>query len=70
MHERGLKLGIYQNYGIKTCMGYPGLIGHSKTDAQTFAQWNVDMVKMDGCFTPVQSLDKGKNGFSNLNSNS
>ena len=51
-------------------MGYPGLIGHSKTDAQTFAQWNVDMVKMDGCFTPVQSLDKGKNGFSNLNSNS
>ena len=66
MHSRGLKLGIYQNYGMKTCMRYPGLIGYADVDAQTFAEWGVDMVKLDACFTPVHSLDKGFQEFSQL----
>uniref|UniRef100_A0A914DJH9 Alpha-galactosidase n=1 Tax=Acrobeloides nanus TaxID=290746 RepID=A0A914DJH9_9BILA len=49
MHQKGLKLGIYEDYGYYTCMGYPGSYGHVETDAQTFADWNVDYLKFDGC---------------------
>ena len=66
MHSKGLKLGIYQNYGMRTCMGYPGLIGFSELDAKTFADWEVDMVKLDACFTPVHALDKGFQEFGQL----
>uniref|UniRef100_L7LX80 Alpha-galactosidase n=1 Tax=Rhipicephalus pulchellus TaxID=72859 RepID=L7LX80_RHIPC len=50
MHARGLKLGIYGDVGTKTCEKYPGSKNHLLLDAQTFAEWDVDMVKMDGCF--------------------
>ncbi|RWS15050.1 hypothetical protein B4U79_12109, partial [Dinothrombium tinctorium] len=53
MHQLGLKLGIYQSIGITTCMGFPGSYDHLEIDAKTFALWNVDMVKMDGCQVPV-----------------
>lgn len=46
---KGLKLGIYADMGSLTCAGYPGSIGYEKIDAQTFANWKVDMVKYDGC---------------------
>lgn len=46
MHSKQLKLGIYQNMGKKTCMGFPGSYGHLKADANTFADWKVDMVKV------------------------
>ncbi|KAH7646711.1 hypothetical protein HUG17_2249 [Dermatophagoides farinae] len=60
MHERGLKLGMYQNYGHRTCMGYPGILGHLEQDVQTFADWDVDMIKLDACFSPKTSqLDSG-----------
>lgn len=41
-----MKFGIYENYGTKTCAGYPGLIGNLELDAQTFADWGVDYVKV------------------------
>lgn len=50
MHDRGLKLGIYSDAGTKTCGGYPGSFGHFDLDAQTFAEWGVDMLKLDGCY--------------------
>ncbi|CAG2102311.1 unnamed protein product, partial [Medioppia subpectinata] len=31
---------------------------------KTFADWGVDMVKVDACFTPVHTLDKGFEDFS------
>ena len=50
MHERGLRLGIYTDYGSATCEGYPGTDwAHQEIDAQTFADWGVDSVKVDGC---------------------
>lgn len=58
MHTRGLKLGIYGDVGTKTCAGYPGSMGHLYGDAQTFAEWDIDMVKMDGCYADVRDLDK------------
>lgn len=60
MHDRGLKLGIYANYGIRTCMGFPGSQDYMKLDAETFAEWNVDMLKFDGCFNDPTTLDAGK----------
>jgi alpha-N-acetylgalactosaminidase len=48
-HQRGVKLGIYNDYGTFTCASYPGSEGHLKRDARTFAKWKVDMLKMDGC---------------------
>lgn len=49
LHALGLKLGIYTDIGPKTCSGYPGSYGHYDLDAQTFAEWGVDYVKVDGC---------------------
>ncbi|KAK0153434.1 Alpha-galactosidase A [Merluccius polli] len=49
VHSKGLKLGIYSDVGAYTCEGYPGSLGHYETDAQTFADWGVDLLKFDGC---------------------
>ncbi|KAF6026996.1 NAGA [Bugula neritina] len=50
IHKLGLKFGIYEDIGTKTCAGYPGSYNHIELDAQTFADWGVDMLKLDGCY--------------------
>lgn len=55
-----MKFGIYEDYGTNTCAGYPGIIGHMETDAQTFAEWGVDYVKLDGCYANITDMDEGK----------
>ncbi|HEY3633135.1 MAG TPA: NPCBM/NEW2 domain-containing protein, partial [Jatrophihabitantaceae bacterium] len=52
VHARGLKLGIYEDVGTATCAGYPGSYGHVQQDADTFASWGVDFVKVDWCNVP------------------
>jgi alpha-galactosidase len=52
VHARGLKLGIYEDVGTKTCAGYPGSYGHVQDDADTFASWEIDFVKVDWCNVP------------------
>ena len=42
LHTRQLKLGVYTDYGTKTCMGRPGSYGHLAQDAAQFAKWGVD----------------------------
>lgn len=59
MHDRGLKLGIYQDFGTKTCVGYPGIFGHLETDAKTLASWDIDSLKLDGCNVNVSLMDEG-----------
>ncbi|XP_003747590.1 alpha-N-acetylgalactosaminidase [Galendromus occidentalis] len=56
MHDRGLKLGIYGDAGTKTCGGYPGSEGYFDVDAQTFAEWGVDMLKLDGCYLDTDAM--------------
>ncbi|XP_042323691.1 alpha-N-acetylgalactosaminidase [Sceloporus undulatus] len=52
VHARGLKLGIYADIGSYTCAGYPGTtLDRIEQDALTFAQWGVDMLKFDGCYS-------------------
>jgi len=51
VHGKGLKLGIYTDFGTLTCGGYPGSIFHMQKDANTFADWGIDMLKVDGCYS-------------------
>ena len=49
VHGLGLKLGIYSDAGLETCLGYPGSLGHEVSDANQFASWGVDYLKYDNC---------------------
>mmetsp|Transcript_52265 Transcript_52265/g.131212 ORF Transcript_52265/g.131212 Transcript_52265/m.131212 type:complete len:432 (-) Transcript_52265:172-1467(-) len=53
LHARGLRLGIYSDVGHRTCQGYPGSYGAFATDAQTFAEWGIDYLKLDYCHTTI-----------------
>ena len=68
MHARGLRFGIYEDYGNFTCAGYPGILDHLELDAQTFADWQVDYVKLDGCYAFPSQMDKGNYSFIELRS--
>uniref|UniRef100_A0A8C7YS43 Alpha-galactosidase n=1 Tax=Oryzias sinensis TaxID=183150 RepID=A0A8C7YS43_9TELE len=60
MHDRGLKLGIYGDMGTHTCGGYPGTtLDKIQIDAQTFADWEVDMFKFDGCYSNATEQEQG-----------
>jgi hypothetical protein len=59
VHAKGLKLGIYEDYGNFTCAGYPGVIDHMQQDAQLFASWEVDYVKLDGCYAELSDMETG-----------
>jgi alpha-galactosidase len=49
VHAKGLKLGIYSSAGTKTCQGLPASLDHETTDAASFAEWGVDLLKYDNC---------------------
>lgn len=51
VHSKGLKFGIYNCAGDKTCGGYPGTRGHEYEDARLYASWGVDFLKYDWCNT-------------------
>ena len=46
-----MKLGIYSDAGTATCMAYPASLGHEKVDADTFASWDIDLLKYDNCYS-------------------
>ncbi|GAA4249337.1 glycoside hydrolase family 27 protein [Dactylosporangium darangshiense] len=50
VHARRLRLGIYEDAGVKTCAGLPGSLGHERQDARQFAAWGVDYLKYDSCY--------------------
>ncbi|CAH0713184.1 unnamed protein product, partial [Brenthis ino] len=66
LHERGFKFALYQDYGNKTCAGYPGVLGHEDTDVKTFTDWDVDYIKLDGCYVNVTKMDSGYPYFGRL----
>ncbi|KAK7097248.1 alpha-N-acetylgalactosaminidase-like isoform X2 [Littorina saxatilis] len=59
MHTRGLKLGIYEDFGQTTCDKYPGSEFFLQQDAQTFADWGVDLLKLDACNLNAADNDYG-----------
>ena len=57
VHGLGLKFGFYSDIGTHTCGGYVGMADHLEIDAQTFASWGVDYLKVDGCYEDVAQMD-------------
>lgn len=51
VHGKGLKFGLYNCAGTKTCAGYPGSRGHEYQDAMLYASWGIDYLKYDWCNT-------------------
>lgn len=49
IRSKGLKIGLYSSNGDYTCEDLPASLGNEKTDAQTFADWNVEYFKYDFC---------------------
>lgn len=62
MHSKGLKLGIYEDFGTKTCAGFPGSEFYLELDAQTFAEWGIDLLKFDTCYSDAHDNKYGKLG--------
>jgi len=58
IHSKGLKFGIYSDAGSKTCGGRPGSQGREYQDARTFAEWGVDYLKYDWCWTGVRKAEE------------
>uniref|UniRef100_A0A914XH85 Alpha-galactosidase n=1 Tax=Plectus sambesii TaxID=2011161 RepID=A0A914XH85_9BILA len=59
IHKRGLLMGIYSNFGQRTCMGFAGTdLNNIETDALTYAEFNADYLKFDGCFQPENRLNQ------------
>ncbi|MBQ3867238.1 MAG: glycoside hydrolase family 27 protein [Clostridia bacterium] len=52
VHSKGLKFGIYSCVGNYTCAGFPGSFEYEFIDAETFAEWGVDFLKLDYCYKP------------------
>ena len=50
-HSKGLKFGLYSDAGFYTCQFRPGSLGYEEIDAQTYADWGVDYLKYDNCYT-------------------
>ncbi|XP_028669701.1 alpha-N-acetylgalactosaminidase-like isoform X2 [Erpetoichthys calabaricus] len=60
VHSKGLKFGIYGDLGNYTCAGYPGTtLDTIDLDAQTFAEWGVDMLKLDACYSNASMMAEG-----------
>lgn len=49
MHARGIQFGLYTSESPTTCAQYPASAGYEQLDADTFASWGVDYLKVDGC---------------------
>ncbi len=50
VHAKGLKFGLYNCAGTKTCAGYPGTRGYEYQDARFYASLGIDYLKFDWCY--------------------
>lgn len=53
VHDMGLSLGLYSDAADRTCAGCYGSYGYERVDAETYAQWGVDLLKYDYCYAPA-----------------
>ena len=62
LHAQGLYAGIYTDAGTSGCNGQGvGSYGHYQQDANQFAQWGFDAIKLDFCGAGQQWLDQPPN---------
>jgi hypothetical protein len=58
LHEAGFRVGLYTDAGREGCGGaHEGSYGHYQQDANTFAAWGFDAVKVDFCGGVRQHLN-------------
>jgi alpha-galactosidase len=58
LHRRGLEAGIYTDAGSSGCSGKGlGSLGHYQQDANAFAAWGFDAVKVDFCGAGQEGLN-------------
>lgn len=51
LHGMGLKFGMYNDVGSKLCSGLEvGTCGYEDTDAKSYADWDIDFLKVDNCY--------------------
>ena len=51
IHGKGLSFGMYNDIGTNLCSGAAvGTFGHEKEDAEKYAEWDVDFLKVDNCY--------------------
>ena len=50
VHAKGLKFGLYNCAGTKTCAGFPGTRGYEYQDARFYAALGIDYLKFDWCY--------------------
>ncbi|KAL3463462.1 glycoside hydrolase superfamily [Aspergillus heterothallicus] len=58
LHDLGLFFGAYGDSGILLCGSPPNQTGslyHEEIDAETFAEWEVDSLKYDNCYSDAAS---------------
>eukprot|EP01084_Bolivina_argentea_P002914 5432_1 len=72
LHEEGFKFGLYTSAGTKVCSRglhcvekAHGSYGHYEQDANTFAAWQVDYVKVDWCGENYNNSKTEHTEFSN-----
>ena len=58
VHNKGLKFGFYSDAGTLTCLKKPGSLGYEDIDARTYANWTVDYLKYDNCYSGPTSPQK------------
>lgn len=62
LHARGLYAGIYTDAGTSGCNGQGvGSYGHYQQDADQFASWGFDAIKVDFCGAGQEWLDQPPN---------
>jgi len=49
VHSLGMQLGTYTAESTSTCCGHTASQGFEKVDADSFAAWGIDYLKVDGC---------------------
>lgn len=52
VHNAGMKFGLYTDAATYTCAGAFGSYGSETIDAETYADWGIDIVKCDYCNAP------------------
>ncbi|EGC38562.1 hypothetical protein DICPUDRAFT_86485 [Dictyostelium purpureum] len=55
IHSLGLLIGIYTDAGLYTCQKRPGSYGFEEIDAITYAEWGIDYLKEDWCYSFLEN---------------
>src|SRR4051794_14191867 len=58
VHSLGMKFGLYSSNGTATCQGVAGQLGHETIDANDYAKFGVDYLKLDTCSSGLPSDPK------------